>query len=111
MLGMHPQLSHPVGMLQVRFVDYLPLLVELLDNSITYRSLGSAKQSVRVAFEAGGFENGSGRPEIRVSDQGRGMGKDSALGYFVQGHTSAGTGTFIPRGETQDTQLESGPGE
>lgn len=86
--------------LQVRFVQFLPLLMELIDNAITY-SAGLLKQLVRIDFELRGFENGSGLPEIRVTDHGRGMGKEGALGYFVEGHTTAGAGPQIVRGETK----------
>lgn len=82
---------------QVRFVHYLPLLMELIDNAITY-SAGASQQIVRVDYKSTGFEHGSGLPEIRVTDHGAGMGKEGALGYFVEGHTTAGEGPQIERG-------------
>lgn len=86
---------------QVRFVQPLPLVMELIDNAITY-SENSAQQDVRVQYRHTGFEHGSGLPEIRVTDQGMGMSKEGAQKYFVEGFTTAGEGPTITRGETCD---------
>lgn len=85
----------PSPLVQVRFVHYLPLLKELIDNAITY-SAGSTRQRIHIELQQQGFEHGSGQPELRVHDSGKGMSKELALGYFVEGHTTAGRAPRSP---------------
>lgn len=77
--------------MQVKDVECLSLVKELIDNGITYAGETDCHVSVT-------FTKDDGVPTLRVSDLGTGMDEDGVKKYFREGHTTAGAGPTLVRG-------------
>lgn len=78
---------------QVKDIDCLSLIKELIDNGIAYS--GEVKR-VYVSYT----KDLPGGPALRVYDLGCGMDETGVREYFREGHTTAGAGPTLARGES-----------
>lgn len=79
--------------MQVKDIECLSLIKELIDNGIAYA--GKTDRHVSVTFT----KDDGGVPTLRVSDLGCGMSEVGVKDYFKEGHTTAGAGPTLVRGK------------